>query len=71
MILLIDRSLPHWEAWKGNKAQELVSKQVSLGRRGRGSVAAQTGEGPSQGREEEGSHEEEPEAGQDKISASF
>lgn len=52
-------------------AQELVSKQVSLGRCGRGSVAVQTGEGPSQGREEKGSDEEEPEAGQDKISASF
>lgn len=48
---------------EGERAQELVSKELSLGRRRGGSVAAQTGEGPSQGRDEEGSDDEEPEDG--------
>ena len=48
---------------EGERAQELVSKQLSLGRCKGGSTAAQTGEDPSQGRDEEGSDDEEPEDG--------
>lgn len=47
---------------QGKWVQELVGKQVSAGRCGGGSVAAQTEGGPSQGRGEKGLGKGGPEA---------